>query len=216
VGSDRIRVTGMPVKRTFLARSGLTRRELRAKLGLRPEVFTVLTMGGSLGLARFREVAHALDRSGLPLQGVFITGRNGRQKIELDDLTRRLAVPCTVLGSADNLHEWVEASDVVVTRAGGMTTAEIVATGRPMIRLDSEDYLEQMQATHLQASGRNFINCDAGHLPVALARLMSDGRETWQDVERTRRSFRLTASRDIAADILASLQSLPTSPPACS
>jgi processive 1,2-diacylglycerol beta-glucosyltransferase len=173
-------------------------------------------MGGSLGLARFREVAHALDRSGLPLQGVFITGRNGRQKIELDDLTRRLAVPCTVLGFADNLHEWVEASDVVVTRAGGMTTAEIVATGRPMIRLDSEDYLEQMQATHLQASGRNFINCDAGHLPVALARLMSDGRETWQDVERTRRSFRLTASRDIAADILASLQSLPTSPPACS
>jgi hypothetical protein len=56
----------MPVKQQFLRTSGLTRIELRAKLGLLPDVFTVLTVGGSLGLARYREVAWRFRRSSSP------------------------------------------------------------------------------------------------------------------------------------------------------
>ena len=135
---DRIRVVGLPVSLKF-ARTGTgpvpepagAPCELRQRLGLAPDLFTLLIVGGGEGMGQIAEITRAIANSGLPIQLAVIAGRNGALRKELGAETWPL--PVRVEGFVTNMPEWLLASDLVVTKAGPGTIMETLAAGRPLL-----------------------------------------------------------------------------------
>jgi len=156
IDDGKIAVTGIPIKPEFAKPSGLSKIEMKKKLGIDPNMPMVLMMGGSLGLGRFSEVAKALSELKTPVQMVCITGKNQAKKAELEELREGLKMPLTVLGYTKNVNEWMEACDMIVSKPGGLTTSEIFAKNIPMIILDPTPGLEEMLIPNITETGAAF------------------------------------------------------------
>ena len=135
---ERMRVVGLPVNRNFSSTSQTQTCgdpaalfDLRSRLGLAPTIFTILIVGGGEGMGPIEEIARALANSGLPIQLVIIAGRNNllREKLEAEPW----AVPVRVTGFVTNMPAWMNASNLVVTKAGPGTIMETLAAGRPLL-----------------------------------------------------------------------------------
>jgi processive 1,2-diacylglycerol beta-glucosyltransferase len=144
IDENKIEVSGIPIKPDFSQPPTESKGELKKKLGLDPDRPTVLMMGGSLGLGRFDEMAKALDLQKIPAQMVCITGKNEAKKEALDALSGELSLPVKALGYVDNVNEWMDAADIIISKPGGLTTSEIFAKKIPMVILDPSPGLEEM------------------------------------------------------------------------
>ncbi len=133
--ADRIKVTGLPVHQNFVeqlhADNAREVSELRARLGLAPDCFTILIIGGGEGMGRIAEIARALANADLPIQLVIVAGRNESLKKKLE--AEKWNVPVRVNGFVTNMPDWMRASDLVITKAGPATIMETLAAGRPLL-----------------------------------------------------------------------------------
>ena len=141
-GLDRARRAGVPASRCFdlglpvddsfssPPPAGSARRALRARLGLSPSRFTVLLSGGGEGSGGLPRRAQAL-LAGVPdVDVVAICGRNSRAVTALESLHHpRLRV----LGFVRNMPEWMQACDLLITKAGPGTIAEALCSRVPLL-----------------------------------------------------------------------------------
>ncbi|MEW6279369.1 MAG: glycosyltransferase, partial [Candidatus Eremiobacterota bacterium] len=152
LGADpsRVEVTGIPIRPDFSG-PARDRAEVKELLGLDPTRPMVLLLGGSLGLGNFGQTVAALDRLPQDFQVVAICGRNEATRAELEAGTYRH--PVVVRGFVDNMPDWLEASDLVVSKPGGLTTSEVLARGRPLLVLDPLPGMEQRNVDRLSGQG---------------------------------------------------------------
>ena len=132
----RTEVVGNPVRPAIIH---TTRQEGVAALGLEADRCTLSIMGGSLGSSPVNEAATGALRR-LAREGWF---RDGWQVVHLvgpsrggelsDEECRQLGLTYTAYPFLDNMHHLLAASDVIVTRAGGTTLAEMAARGIPAV-----------------------------------------------------------------------------------
>lgn len=177
IAADRITVTGIPVDPAFA--STTTPAQARAALGL-PERPTVLLMSGGFGVGPMQEMlaSFGTDDNGLSL--VVVAGRNADLEQACRRFAEKMAVPVTVLGFVNNIHDWMDAADLVVTKPGGLSTTECLAKGKPM-------------ALVAPIPGQEQRNCDFLLEEGAAVRLHDTGDAAWQlqcwlgNAERMRR-----------------------------
>lgn len=130
-----MRMYGLPVRPVF-AQPTRPRAELRAELGMDPDLPAVLLVGGGDGIGRVAVIARALGRQlgnqGKPLgQIVVVCGRNRRLQTTLTN--EHWTVPMQVHGFVSNMSDWMGASDCIVTKAGPGTIAESLIRGLPIL-----------------------------------------------------------------------------------
>lgn len=129
---DRIIVSGIPV-RTEFSHPNSDRDALRERLGLPLDRSTVLLMGGGLGIGPLETMMHALDRVGTPLCALAIVGRSSRSEQRVLEYAHRVGYPVRVVRFVNNVHEYMQASDVLITKPGGLTSAEALVSQVPMV-----------------------------------------------------------------------------------
>src|SRR5208282_221483 len=112
------------------------RAALRARLGLLNDLPVFLVNFGGSGKAKPREVVTELRKVQQPFQVVFIARRDDGLRQELLQLTAGMA-HARVLGWVDNMHEWMAAADLLLSRAGGGIVAESLNCGLPMLVFDA-------------------------------------------------------------------------------
>ena len=127
-----VEVVGLPVRRAFLAASDpAERRACLSALGLDPRRFTILTMVGAEGSpSTLRNLAH-LVRAPLDAQVLVICGHNAGLRRRVEALPGR--VPRRAVGFVENVAALMRSSDLLVTKAGGMTLAEAFCSGIPVV-----------------------------------------------------------------------------------
>lgn len=129
---ERIVVVGIPVRAAF-GKTHAERAVLREELGLPRERFIVLLMGGGLGIGPLEKIVMALDRVSLPICAVVIVGRSRRSEGRVLDCAHRIGYPLRVLRFVDNVDQYMHASDLLITKPGGLTSAEALAAQLPMV-----------------------------------------------------------------------------------
>jgi processive 1,2-diacylglycerol beta-glucosyltransferase len=147
---EQIVVTGVPLRTQFEA--VVDPAAARRALQLRAEVPVVLVMAGSHGgVGRLPDVVRALGRLPRPVQGVVVTGHDGRLAARLG----RLAVGAStrVLGYVADVRSLMAAADLLVTKAGGMTLAEAMAAELPMLLYGSLPGQEQRNERFASRAG---------------------------------------------------------------
>ncbi len=128
VKEEQIMCSGIPLRRQFMVRGD--KKETRRKLGLEEKV-TILVMGGGLGLGEIEEVIRSLGNADLDLQIVTIAGRNDKLWTKLQTMFVNNKVK--IFGFIENVAEVMAACDFIVSKPGGLTTAEVLSQGLPMI-----------------------------------------------------------------------------------
>jgi processive 1,2-diacylglycerol beta-glucosyltransferase len=130
---EKIVCSGQPIDPIFL--SLLPPKEARARLGIAEGIPLLLVLFGGGGYGNPLKIVPQLERISLPLQTVFIAGRNRRLENQLRRLCQN-SPHLRVLGWVNNLHEWMMAADLMLSKPGGATLAEGFACGLPMLAFD--------------------------------------------------------------------------------
>jgi processive 1,2-diacylglycerol beta-glucosyltransferase len=124
--------TGLPIREGFRKVTQKDQTALRKELGIDTKLPTILMLGGLLGkMVDFMKVIGSLSRIKMPHQLIGIFGKNAaaRKKAEKIDYPYTLHPK----GHIENVYDWMWASDIVVTKPGSVTIAEITSLGKPLI-----------------------------------------------------------------------------------
>lgn len=135
VPADRIAVLGIPVAEAF-GRLG-DREALRRELGLDPARRTVLVASGGMGVGPLEQIVRSLCEPGAAwggrLQLLVVCGHNERLRQHLQAVALSVAVPMQVFGFVDTMPQLMQASDLMVSKAGGLAVAEASTVGLPLV-----------------------------------------------------------------------------------
>lgn len=165
----RISVTGIPLMPGF--RYPPCQEEARSALGIDPGRATILLLGGGLGLG-VEAVARQMADSGMEAQWLVAAGHNPaaiERLRALADAFPRLKV----FGWTERIEQLMRAADVVVGKPGGLTVAEAMACGRPLLATHCLRGQEGFNVRFLEAHDVGRLVPDAD-LAAALAALLAD------------------------------------------
>jgi processive 1,2-diacylglycerol beta-glucosyltransferase len=81
------------------------------------------------------------------------TGKNKKLWERLERREGKLRHPMALLGFAENIHELMEISEIVVTKPGGITTAECLVKQLPMIIINPIPGQEAKNSEYLLSQG---------------------------------------------------------------
>lgn len=169
IADHKIAVTGIPVRLSYSQQDN--RERLREKLGLAPDRFVVLVMGGGSGIFD-KSFIEQLQADNFPshLQFIIVCGRNVKL---LYRLHKALGDKGNVMltGFLDEIHEWMAAADVLITKPGGLTTSEAMALQLPMLLLEPRLGQEKDNADYLIQAGVAYP-CQIDNLKDQLQRLV--------------------------------------------
>jgi 1,2-diacylglycerol 3-beta-galactosyltransferase len=193
--AEHISVTGQPVLPDFAARAERG-RAMRRELGLDPNAFTVVLMGGGDGMGRLTQTARAIAASGLPLQLVALCGRNERARVELSELGIH------AVGFTDKVAEYMGAADVLASKAGPGAICEAFVAGLPIALYDAVPGQESGNVDLVVESGAGAW-CPEPRQVVAQLQLWLHDREAHaRAAQASRAQARPNAAMDAARIIL--------------
>lgn len=149
IDPSKIKVFGIPIDHKF--QDPLDRDKLCEKLGLDKKKPRVLVMGGTQGLGPIKELVKRLERSSQDLQLIIACGTNKRLYNWLK--SRHFQKKTLILSYATNIEELMHLSDIILTKPGGITTAEALAKSLPMLIVNPLPGQEAMNTKFLLEEG---------------------------------------------------------------
>lgn len=184
--AQQIHALGIPVAAHFAAQAESQAR-LRSRLGLDNKP-TLLAITGSWHNEPYVQSARVMGElfawwgseatavsPSADLQIVVITGQNRESFLLLQSLVNRLPWRVTLLPFVENIGEWMAASDLIITKPGGLTVAETLSCAVPMLLLGIGPGQEQANADLLVNEGCAVVGAkETATLGAQILRLLGD------------------------------------------
>lgn len=207
VDSDKIRIAGLPVHSRFHPVEEADRRRLREQLGLHPDKFTVFLNAGWVGGGNIPRIYEALASAPLDIQAVFLAGRNQGLIRRVEKLSARAHFPTQVLGYTDAIEAVMNASDVMISKPGGLTTFEALACRLPVLAdaVTPPMPQEQAAAEYIQRAGAGILLKSPQDAAPLIKSLLDSPRQCDMMRQAAGRCAILGASDRIASEILTAL-----------
>ncbi len=212
VGSHKIQVMGMPVHSKFQPVSADEKRYFKRELGLDPEKFTVFVNAGWIGGGNIPQIYEALIRegslAGLDIQTVFLAGRNDALRQKAHDLAQSARFPVKIVGYTSEIDSLMKASDVMISKLGGLTTFEALSCHLPIIAdTVTPPMPQEMQtAAFLESTGAGLMLKQSEQI-VTVVKSLIDSPSSYQAlIQAAGQHGRPGASDLIARDVLRYLE----------
>jgi processive 1,2-diacylglycerol beta-glucosyltransferase len=200
IAADRVYAFGIPIHPNFSKRRN--KPALKRKLGLIEDLPVILIMGGGWGLGPIKKAVLHLNRSKMNLQLIVVAGKNRMLKKELDNLLHKLTIPLKVYGYVSNVDELMEASDIAVTKPGGLISSELLAKGLPAILVDVIPGQEEANGTYLISKGAAYRIERIGQLKDVIQSLLGNAAKLDQMRRRAKIASKSHAAIDTAGLIM--------------
>ncbi len=173
---ERIHILGMPVHRRFHPVTETEQRQIRESMGLDPDKFTVCFNAGWIGGGNIPKIMEQLLPAALDIQVLFLTGHNSQLLEQAEKWTEIARFPFYPMGYTDQMPKIMNASDVMVTKMGGLTTFEALASQLPIIADVVTPPMPQEMATadFIEREGAGILLCNPGDIISVVQSLMND------------------------------------------
>lgn len=208
---DRITVSGMPIHPKWTEPTD--RRKILADWNLPADRPIILLAGGAEftcgPIARIAREIVARRRE------AFVAVLAGRNKELLGRIAQTPEAGRDIVGIpfTDRVHELVAVCDLMVTKAGGLSTAECLAMGTPMVLLKPVPGQEAGNAKYFASRGAAVLAHNDNQVADIVARLLANRNELASMAERSRKLYR-PGAQTVADAVTAMLNRTPTCPPA--
>lgn len=156
IKEKQIKVTGIPLSNRFLAH--YNKEKILSEFNLSPDKRTVLFFAGGeqgFGKDKIFNMLKSIIETFPNLQIIAISGKNEKMKQQFDDLVSKTNSDETVkvLKYTNKIPELMSVSDLVITKPGGLTTTESLASGLPIIVINPIPGQEEENAEFLEQKG---------------------------------------------------------------
>ena len=168
ITENKISVTGIPISNRFL--KTYNKKEILDAYNLSEDKFTVLFFGGGefgLGKTKTAEIFESFVQESLKnkIQIIAIAGKNPKMKASFKEIVSKYSVNTTTTNTTDitnnvkileftnQVPELMSISDLVVTKPGGLTTSESLASHLPMLIINPIPGQEEENAEFLEDKG---------------------------------------------------------------
>ena len=159
VAPSQIHVIGIPVAKAFS--EPVDRAALRGHFSLNPGRRAVLITSGGTTVGQFEQVVEEIRllEARLPgrLQLLVVCGDDTLMRNRLEQKASDGGMPMQVFGFVDFMSDLMAVSDLIVSKAGGLTVSESLASGVPLILYHVIPGQEQMNAEYVARSGAAII-----------------------------------------------------------
>jgi UDP-N-acetylglucosamine--N-acetylmuramyl-(pentapeptide) pyrophosphoryl-undecaprenol N-acetylglucosamine transferase len=169
---SKLRFTGVPIKPDFFNLDAQAELNAEDRFGINKGSKVVAFIGGSLGAVRLNEAILLNLRDLLRDQSIYVLWVTGAHQHE--DIIKRIADygldknRLKIFAFTDQIHNILAAADVVVSRAGATSIAELAAAAKPTI-LVPNPYLT---GGHQLKNARSLA--DSGTVLVVTEKQLSD------------------------------------------
>lgn len=198
--ASKVIVSGTPIDPVFARLPD--RQTIRERLEVRSDLPLMLLLFGGTGFGKPRRIVAELKKVHRPFQAIFIAGKNRALQAELENLCR--AVPgWRALGWVDNVHEWMTAADLLLSKPGGATLMEACACGLPLLAFDPLPGNEERTCRWIEKWGAGAWIKSADQISSTIERLLNDEPERASLRDRARAVARPNAALVAASAILA-------------
>lgn len=172
VESSKITVTGIPVRPKWT--QPIDRERALADWSLPADRPIVLVTGGAEFTCGpvLQMATDVLDRCD-EAHVILLAGRNRRLMRQAAALADR-GRPVSVVGFTERNHELVTVSDLMVTKAGGITTFECIASATPTVLYRPVPGQEEGNARFLADQGVGVVAHDPSDVADTVARLLAE------------------------------------------
>lgn len=155
---EKLVVTGNPVRSSVLTS---TREEGRSMLGIPEEASMLLVFGGSLGARHLNVAISSMKKDLLAIDNLYVVHITGPKELETVEavlaLTEEEKKRYLVMGYQNRMGETMAACDMVVSRAGATSLAEISARCIPAILVP----FPFATADHQTTNARSYVQAGA-------------------------------------------------------
>lgn len=203
VETDAIDVTGIPVRPQFSKRRNLA--AARERYGIDPDRPTVVFLSGGFAAGNMADAITGIWLERRDTQIIAITGRNARMRRRLAALPRPTGAALRVLGFTRHVAEVVALADLVVGKAGGISTSEITALGKPFVVSAAIPGQEERNTMALAQAGAGVWAPTAEEVRLHVARLLDDPKALRAMARASKRFGRPKAAVAIADALAASV-----------
>ena len=157
IPATKIFVTGIPISSKFLKQ--YDREEILNKYNLADDKFTILFFGGGefgLGKTKTAEIFNIFVKESLDdrIQIVAIAGKNQKMKESFEEIVKNNSSQnVRILEFTNEVPQLMSISNLVVTKPGGLTTSESLASHLPMVIINPIPGQEEENAEFLEDKG---------------------------------------------------------------
>lgn len=177
IPDNKIIVSGIPISNRFLKL--YNKKEILKKYNLSKDKKTILFFGGGefgLGKSKTLQVFESFVSSNKNIQIIAISGRNEKMKLGFEQIVTKYNANdfVRILGFTDQVPELMSISDLVVTKPGGLTTSESLASHLPMVLINPIPGQEEENAEFLENKGIAIWLKKHDDVDIKIENLLSD------------------------------------------
>ena len=200
VASSKIFVTGIPISNRFSLPHD--KQKILDTYGLnRNQKIILFFGGGEFGLGKTRTVGifGSFVKLADDFQIVAISRKNEKMKAAFEEIVNKYNKFDTVkiLGFTNEVPELMSISDLVVTKPGGLTTSESLASGLPMVVINPIPGQEEENAEFLESKGIAIWIKKSDDWDFVIKNLLSHPDKLVKMKEKTSILARPNSTRDI-------------------
>ncbi|HCC00468.1 MAG TPA: galactosyldiacylglycerol synthase [Ruminococcaceae bacterium] len=129
IDANKLLPLGIPISEKFS--HSVEKKVARQALGIDPDRFTVLVMGGSMGHGNLAGIVREIDHLDNDFQVLAVCGNNHRAYEKIQNLKTKKTVHC--YGFVDNVDVMMDAANCIITKPGGLTVSEALAKNLPIL-----------------------------------------------------------------------------------
>jgi processive 1,2-diacylglycerol beta-glucosyltransferase len=191
-----ITVTGIPIHPAFSKHQD--RATFLQSQGLVGDRTIVLQLAGGFGVGPIEKIYRGLLEIDVPLEIVAVAGRNEEIKKEIKMIQVPLRHRSKVIGFTEKIHELMAVADLVISKPGGLTTSEVLASGAAMAIINPVPGQETRNSDFLLENGAAIKINNVATLSYKLTRLLGDKERLRQLKRNAGRLARPQAAFDVA------------------
>jgi processive 1,2-diacylglycerol beta-glucosyltransferase len=157
ISFSKVRILGIPFDPKFS--QATDKAAILRKYDLRPDIPIILIMGGGRGIGPIKQIVESLNRSKMDLQILVVTGTNRRAYSFIKKRLLFYKKKFLLFGFVENIYELMSIAKLIITKPGGITTAEALSKGLPMVIVRPIPGQEESNTDYLISKGAA-IRCD--------------------------------------------------------
>lgn len=205
VDSKKIFATGIPLSNRFLL--SYDKSKILSEYNLNPDKKTILFFaGGEFGFGKdktFNMLKSIIDNFPY-LQVIAIAGRNIKIKERFDELVSATnsGDSVKILSYTNQVPELMSVADLVITKPGGLTTTESLASGLPLIVIDPLPGQEEENAKFVEKNGAGIWIRENDDIKTILLNVFNDTYKLQNMKIRARLIAKKNSTKDICETLL--------------
>ncbi len=207
VDKNSIFVTGIPISDGF--KKQYNKDEILKEFNLSKEKFTVLFFGGGefgLGKTRTSQIFEDFVRETKisNIQIIAISGKNSKMKASFEEIVtnNKAKENVVILEFTNKVPELMSISNMVVTKPGGLTTSESLASHLPMVVINPIPGQEEENAEFLESKGIAVWIKKNDNSQEIIEKLLSDKEKLEKMKENTKILAKPNSTDDICRILL--------------